>query len=350
MGIAIESIADLVAASLRDLGRGKWTDLTTDYQEFYILPKILEKEKVKFDGGRGPQWNVLTGTAGTAKWVNLYQEDTPAAVDNMQQASAPWAHSTTNYSFDRREPEIASGKMYQIYDIVKSRRAQAFMDLAILCEAAGWGMPATTNNQQPYGLKYYITYNATTGFNGGNPTGFSNCAGIDASAFPRWRNYTAQYANITKDDLVIKARDAIRLTVFKSPLNPMPPDYRRSGERRCIYAGNTVVRGLETLAEFQNDNLGHDLLSQFGEVMLHRIPVEYVPFFDWDTGCAAAAPMVGIDWGTFYPHFLEGEYLNEGKPMPAPFQHTAVTVHTDLTLQFACKNRRNNWFIGTQSW
>ena len=123
MGIQIESIADLVAASLRDLGRGKWTDLTTDYQRFVALPEILEKEKVKFQGGRGPQWNVLMGTAGTAHRVNLYQEDFPHVVDNMVQASAPWAHVTWNYSFDRREPEIASGKDYQIYDIVKSRRA-----------------------------------------------------------------------------------------------------------------------------------------------------------------------------------------------------------------------------------
>lgn len=345
MSLTVEQIADLVQTTLSELGEGKWTDLTGDLQEYVVMPRLLVKDKVKFAGGKGHSWNVMVGTTGNAKRVGLYETDTPAVADQLVQASLGWAHATTNYSFARQEINMNTGKR-QLLELVKTRRADADIDLAKLLEVDFWGGQDVVNNLKPMGVKNWLCYSPTAGFNGAAAAGFTTVAGLNPTTYPRWRNYTDQYAAVTKADLMAKVRQAMTKCLFKSPLAPGDaPSYRRS-DRRGLYTCYSVLAAMELLAEAQNDSLGSDLASKDGAVTIRRVPVEYVPQLDNET---ASKPIVGIDWGVFYPAFLDGEYMVE-TTTPSATQHTVVTTHKDLTYQWICKDRRPNFLIALAGW
>lgn len=333
-----DEIADLVATTLRDLGEFKWTDLATDLQDYVALPKLLKKEKVQFDAGYGIQFNAMVDHSGAAHNTGLYEVDTVNVADVMKSANIPWRHATTNYAYERREVAMNRSPR-KIIDLLKIRRADAMISLAELMEDNFWSAPASSSDElAPYGVPYWIVKNNTEGFNGGTPSGFSDVAGLNTTTYPRWRNWTAQYTVVSKDDLVRKMRKAATFTKFKSPTEV--PSYSR-GNRYGYYANYDVVGRMEELLEAQNDDLGNDVASKDGMVTFRRNPVVWVPKLEEDT----TDPIYGINWGDFYPVFLRGEYMKEQGPMLSPKQHTVHEVHIDLTLNFKSCNRRKHFVI-----
>ena len=343
--LTIEQIDDLVLLTQKELGKMKWTDLTTDLQEYFAMPRILKKHKVKFDGGKLIQFNVMHDYNDTAKNVGLYQEDTVNVGDAFIQGSMPWRHCTTNYAYDRREVKINGSNKYKIIDMVKEKRAQALIALAALMEDNFWGKPADAHDKlKPHGLQYWITYNATEGFKGGNPSGFTDgCAGIDSTAYPRWKNWTAQYAAIDDNDFLQKLRKATRFSNFKPPVEM--PNYQKA-DRYSYLTNWEVLNSLEKLLKVSNDNLGFDFGKYDGKASFLRRPIEWAPYLESDNGWDGPEdPLYGINWGAFEPFFLKGEYMVESKPQRAANQHTVSVVHVDCTLNYICRDRRQNFLL-----
>ena len=116
-----------------------------------------------------------------------------------------------------------------------------------------WQAPPTTSDAtHPYGLAYHIakgTDGDTGGFTGKNPfaqdgSQFSDSAGIDSSlsANSAWRNYFADYDEVSKTDLVRKWRKASIFTNFKPPV-PVA-DYN-TGSNYAYYTNYNVIGRLE---------------------------------------------------------------------------------------------------------
>jgi len=347
-GVAAENIADLIATTQRNLGRFHWEEIATTIQEFVALPNILKKEKVKFDSGTHIQWDVLVDAGGAARHVRLFEEDVLAATDGMKQAVIPWRNTTTNYIFERREVAMNRNPA-RIVDLVQVRRAQGMIKLAEKLEEAFWGRPAdSTDDVTPFGVPYWLvkwpTGTTTPGFTGGNPPGFSSGAGgLSSTTYPTWANWAGQYTQVTKDDCVDKMREAFVKTRFVSPIKYPTMD---RGRARCeLFTNYNVLQQLERIGENQNENLGRDIASMDGMIMFRRCPVRWVPQLDSD----ASDPIYGIDWSTFAPVFLRGEYLNESNPKALDLQHTTIAVHVDMTWNTRCHNRRRNWVLSTLS-
>lgn len=341
MNLSADQIVDLVTTTQNELGRMKWTDIATNLTEYEVLPKMLKQDKVVFDGGKGITRNAMVTDSGAAKHVGLFAVDDVNVGDVMKTFTVPWRHTTTSYAFDRREEAMNSGAQ-AIVDLIKVRRADAMISLAKLLESTFWGKPATSaDTTTPYGLDYWIVYSATTGFNGGNPTGFSDgCGGLDSTTYTRWRNYTAQYTDVTKADLIAKMRTAHRKTDFKSPVDI--PDYRTGkGQSFRIYMNETTIAAMETLGEGQNENLGRDLAAMDGTLTFRKNPLIYIPQLDDDTG----NPVYMVNWNAFFLAFLRGEYLREEKPTKASKQHTVFEVFVDLTWNTVCVDRRRQALI-----
>ena len=334
-------IVDLITITQRDLGRLRWTDLSYDLQEYVALPSILQKEKVTYSSGYGMQWNVMTGTSGATRDVGLYEVDSVNVSDVMTTANIPWRHMTTNYAIERREISMNTGPA-QIVDLVKIRRHDAMVDLAKHLETRFWSKPDTSaDNLKIYGVPYWIVYNATEGFNGGNPSGFtSGAAGIDSAATPNWSNWSAQYAAVSNVDLIRKWRKAATFTKFMAP---QPSPSYGTGARYGYYTNYDVIGPLEEVLESQNDNLGNDIASKDGKLLFRQIPVTWVPFLEDRAG----DPIYGINWGQFKPAFLSGEYLREEGPVKASNQHTVFQTHVDLTMNIMCTDRRSNFVLAT---
>ena len=343
-------IADLVAMSLNDLGRLKFTDLMSDYQNTVVLKRLMRKGKQTFDSGPNVAFNVITSTNGSARFVGLGAQDIVDIPDVMTTGVVPWRHSTWNWAHEQREPIMNSGAS-KIVDIIKTRRISAFGDGIKLLERAFWRAPPATgagSDTEPYGVPYYIVKSntATTtndGFNGSVPSGYTTVAGLNPTTYIRWRNYATQYTAVTKDDLIRKMRRAQTYTDFM-PLVEEVPEYN-SGNDYGIYTNYAVVGTMEELLEAQNDNLGKDIASMDGKTLFRGIPIVFVKELDLDT----TNPVYGINWGEFGAMGLRGWWLKETVVGMVAGQHTVGAVHTDCTFNFLCRNRRRNWVLATDT-
>jgi len=201
-----------------------------------------------------------------------------------------------------------------------------------------WSKPATSaDTKTPYGVAYWITKNATEGFNGGNPTGFTaGKAGIDASTYTRWTNWTGTYAAVTKEDLMRKMRKASRNVSFRSPLSHSTP--AMGGMRNGIYTVEDVIGLFEELCEDQNMNLGNDLASKDGKTLFKGTPVTWVPALDADS----TNPIYMIDWKTMGIGCMSGWENNMTKPYMVPNKHTVRRVDIDVSLNMVCTDVRRN--------
>lgn len=334
MPLSAENIADLVSTTLNDLGRGKWTDIASVYQEYYALPKLLKKQRVNFDSGVRIDLNVMYKYSSAAKHTGLYATDDVNAEDVMAKGFIEWRHSTTNWAYDEREVAMNASPA-KIIDLVKTKRAASMGSLAELMETCLWSKPATSADvTTPYGVPYWIVKNdGTGGFDGGNPAGFSAGAGnLDSTTYTRWKNWAAQYTAATKADLVAKMREAYAKIGFRAPVDFPDASGKDNYELFTNYDG---LAAMENIGEDQNENLGRDVASMDGKIVFRGNPVHYVPYLDGDT----ENPYYFINWGVMQVVFLKGEYLKEIGPIDSD-GHRVKEVHTDLTWNTRCTNRR----------
>jgi len=338
MGLTVEQCDDLIKATLADLGEAKFTPLMSDLQDHVIMGSLMKQNRTDVQGGKSISFNTVMGTSGAAKNTTMWSTDVLSRDDLIVQGNVPWRMTTTNYLLNTVEMQINKGKR-QIVDIVKLARADAMVSLAELMEKNGWTAPAATDDRAAYGIPYWVVKNSSEGFNGGDPSGHTKCGDIDSDVYARWKNYTAQYAAITKEDLIRKMRKAMYKTDFKMPVSV--PDYS-TGSKRGLYTTYNVVSAMEEILESQNDNLGNDVAAKDGLVVFRRTPVSPVPYLDVND---TTDPIYGINWGDFKITFLSGMYMRETGPRDHPSNHNVRAVHVDLMYNFVCRNRRSQFVM-----
>lgn len=339
-------IDDLVTTTLNELGEMKVTDVMSDYQDTIFLKRLVKKNKMTFRAGPEVSFNLITDTNGSARGVGLYYTANVNPTNVMTTGKMPWRHVTWNWAIERREVAMnRSPRM--IVDLVKTRRVAALGDAVKYFERRGWRCPATTNEEDFHGIPYWIVKSATAvttnnGFNGTHPSGYSTVANISATTQPRWANYAAPYTAITKADLVAVLWRAMTWTDFKPLVENGFPTYE-VGNDFGLYTTYAVQTGLKQIAESQNDNLGKDLDSMNGSVMLRRTPITWVRELEDDT----TGVVYGINWSCLHAMGLSGEWLHE-TPVPVhPNQPTVSATHTDCTLNMYCTNRRKQFVVST---
>lgn len=347
MSIPAEGILDLVTTTLKELGRARFTEIATDIQQFHIWRLIRRRQVSMGAPGVGLQWNLMTRTGGGSRHVGLFAEDVVNVEDVMVTASMPWRHTTQNYAFDLREPDLNSGAA-QIVDIVKTRRIAKMLGLAELIEATGWGLPASNDNVTPSGIPLYVVKwpagNPTPGFTGGNPPGYANgAANLSSTTYPRWSNWAGRYQQATKTDLIAKMRTAARKSDFMSPIKV--PTYNSGFSAFELFTNNDLLSELELIGEAQNENLGRDIASMDGQIVFRRNPILYVPYLDADT----SDPIYGINWRHMYFGIAKGWFFRESPQLRAGTQHTVVAVHIDTSWQLKCTDRRRSWVLSKLS-
>lgn len=333
MALQAGAIADMVVATQRDLGELRWTNLTSDLQKYIAMPSVIRKERVGFQSGYEVNFNVQTKTQQNARWTGLNDTDNVNMEDSTTNGQAPWRHIVTSYGLDRRLIKM-NREPRRIFEMIKEKRNGAMIDFADKMEAAFWGKPTDSNDTLlPYGLFYWLVYNATEGFNGGAPAGFTTVANISPTTYPRWKNYSGQYTDVSKTDLIRKIRKAATFCNFMAPVSS--PDY--GGDDQWAYYTNYDVLGpMEEALEAQNDNLGNDIASRDGQVQFRRRPVNWVPYLEGNAG----DPFIGINWSKFRCIFLTGEYMVE-ETVVSPTQHVCVNTFINCSLNFLCYDRRS---------
>ena len=329
---------DLVATTLRDLGKPKFTEIATDLQKHTAMRNLLKKNRVSIQGGYGVQWDVMVNHSGSATNVGLGASDNINIVDTMVQAQADWRNSTANWAVIGQEIDM-NREPARIVNLLQVRRLACMISLTELMEANFWGPPvAASDDVTPWGVNTWIVKNATEGFNGGAPSGYTSI-GLNPTTYPRWRNWTFQYTTVSKDDFVRKLRKAATFTDFMPPVDGIPTF--NTGDSYGFYSNYGLIGPLEEILEEQNESLGTDIASMDGKVVFRRTPINWVPKLESDT----TNPIYGINWGEFKTIILSGWWLKETNVPIYPGQHTISAHFLDCTYQWVTKNRRCH-FVG----
>jgi hypothetical protein len=337
-----DDIADLVALTQRELGKFKWTEIATDTASHVAFNELMRRKRRQITSGYGVEFSVMVKHSGAARRTGLFSTDSLNVQDVFVRASIPWSHWTSGWALDVREV-LMNRDPARILDLAKGRRADAMISLAELVETDFWSKPATSaTDDQVYGVDYWLVYSATSGFNGGTPSGFSDVAGLNTTTYPRWRNYTDQYTSVSRTDAIRKMREASTKCGFVSPLGSNVSSYN-TGNDFGYYVPYSVLSTMEEILESQNSNLGSDLNSMAGRTMFRQNPVVWVPQLDSKTG----SPIYGINWGVFKFVFLAGDMMRETTISAKHGQHNVSETHIDCTVQVECRDRRRNFLLAT---
>ncbi len=342
MPVQANSLADLVAGTLRHLGRMKVQQIAQDLQDYEVFTSWFKKDKVTFDDSYGIQRNLMYRAGDTATHRGLLDEDVVNIRDVIKQLTVDFVQATTSYAIIYQEV-ISNRGPSRIFDLIKTRRAAAMLDLIQILETKAFGdAPALANTLDPFGIKYWIVPSATTGFNGGLPNDHTTVGGINLTTVPNFKNYTARYAAVTKPDLIKKMRDMHYYTGFKSPVDMA--DYTKGrGKDYRVYTSRAVVSTMEEVGEAQNENLGRDIASVDGvDLAFRKNPIRTIAALESD----ATNPVYFVNHGTFYPICHKGDYFRETQK-PAPLQHDVEQVFVDVRYNFVCVDRRRNGVINT---
>lgn len=348
MAYSLEQYADLANVTLRQFDRNEWSDIVTDIQEHFAMPMILKKKRVEFDSGWGYQVTARVGSNSPAKNSLINEPDNPTTADMFLPLTGNFRYTTSYFAINEIEMS-ANRNPSRIVSLLKGKQVDMMTSLADLMEGNFWGKPSdSTDIRTPRGVKYWLVNNNTEGFNGGLPAGFTDVGGISPTTYARWKNWTSQYVKVSKSDGIRKVRKAMTYTRFRPPV-PYPSNSGETyDERRAppentyqLFSNYNFVQPCEELLESQNDDLGPDLASQDGLVMIRRSPLFWVPYLDADT----TNPIIGINWKAWKIYFMEGEYMNETEVKPHPLQHRTLVRYIDCLYDFVCLNRRLNFMI-----
>lgn len=332
--------ADLVATTLRDLGRGKFTEIATNLQRHTAMKRLMRKDRIVLGSGYGVQWDAMVNQTGAAVNVGLAYTEDVNIIDTMTQATADWRNTYTSYGIIGQELSMNEDPS-RIVNLVQTRRVASMISLTELLEANFWGPPvAFADNLTPWGVNTWIVKNATQGFNGGAPSGYTSI-GLNPTTYPNWNCWTDQYSFVSPDDFIRRARKASTFTNFEPPVDGIPTF--NTGTDYGYFCNYGVYGPLEESLMAQNDNLGNDIAKYDGKVHFNRIPVTWIPKLEADT----TNPFFGLNFGWFHTYILKGWWLKETHIPNYPGQHTLSAHFLDSTYQFINKNRRENFVIAT---
>ncbi len=362
MSVKASELADFLASTLSDYPKNTF-NVAWD-NNVYEACRVYQEERYVVDGGTDIKRKVQLSTSGAAKYRRYYDVDNPTVADTMKTITVPWTRLSTDYSWDDLELlQNIKSSVKGYLRLMTEKRVDALHDLANLIEERFWKTPTNSSDElYPYGVPYYINMlNAdvtAAGFSGKtirfqDGTTSTTCAGIDADAEEKWRNYAFTYSAID-NELLKKLRFAFIETSFKAPLFVTDPDEVRKSPKR-FYTDHANVASLQDLADAKDDNhsgkdvLGNIMMDSGGLVFINRYPVVPIKQLNDATDIVTSdttSPIYFVDFEQFIPVVHDGYWMEEKEPMWSRDQHTTFTIYIDGAHNNLCKNRRGVGFVG----
>jgi hypothetical protein len=330
---------DLVAGTLRNMDKPNWENIAQELQIYEVMGKWMKSDRMIIGDGRSIVRFLMTNIPESCRHVGNLEEDVVNIEDVMDEIEVPFVKLTTNWAITRPETEDNTGKSL-IFNVMAPRRAARMLDVASTLETTAWAAPSATDARLPWGVLYYVVKNATQGFTGARPSGFTTVAGIDPTSVTDWCNWSDTYETISYEDLIEAIDLATIRTKFISPVS-VPDNRRALAQRFRLYCNVPSGLALKRLYRSQNQDLGVDLAVEDGLVTVKGHPIVPLPILDADT----SNPFYGLDMNTFYPVVKSGSNFRESEPRYAPTQHDVLVVYVDHRYNYLCVNRKANFVI-----
>jgi hypothetical protein len=335
-------ILDLLSSAYQDFKPKQITSIAANLQEYEAMPRLMKNERETYSGPHGASWKVNTQIHEVYRREALHPKRDYGGKDVMKDANAPWVYANTYSSYERREFKMNMGDK-RIFKLVELGEYNAMLSAAEGIETDFWSCPNDTSDDlKPFGVFYWLTYSATSGFNGGNHPNFTaGKGGINSNVYTNWKNRTEQYSAVTSTDACLKIRNCLSDCKWKSPVNKA--QFRgTSGDRRRIYGASYTVRGFENAAMAQNDRLGGDLGAMDGVTTIRKVPFVEARQLD---SMATSSPIVGINWDDFKFAVPEGGAVFRHDPRFLSDQPNTCVTDIDFQYQIVAFNLRTHFLI-----
>lgn len=309
-GTPLESLVGVLATSINELNRGKFGQFASRYQNYIFASEVFNEEQVVWSGGAQYEFSDLNAFSGNVRQTKPWDQRTPTQQDNLVKGMVPIRFTEMAYGVEEREL-FGNFDQAKVLDLMKTRRVSAESALVEFREAQLTGKPVNSaDTDNVWGLQYWIVPNASTGFNGGLPAGFTDVAGINLDQNPGFKNYTAQYTSVSYPDFFAKARRLMADVAWMDPY-PGADGFKRGDRTPKIYVQESLKEQVEQAARANNDNLGPDVLAYSvpGAVPFMGRPMIPVRSFD----SRVDGPAYFIDWTQFSVVIGQG-WLNRSFP------------------------------------
>jgi hypothetical protein len=348
MALYHDQLDDFVNLTLSRFKKKQWVDYSQQYRHYIFADRVIQAKRMKEKGGKDLTWKMKVRNNGTARHTGLFSVDQTNVRDLTASASQGWTKQTVNWSYDVDEDDFQSDGETIVREI-ELREDGMYRDFFDLMEEALWGAPTspTQDPRVPSGIPFWFQKytSATPSFQGGNPSGFtSGAAGVNATTYPRARNWAGKYVDKTRDDLLEKIIEANEKTKFKAP-RPFAELTTGSSYDYEYFCPYVVKSGLVKLLESRNDNLGTNLTKYADSVLIGGHPLTTVPYLEEND---TSNPFYGICWRYFTYYVKSGRDMVLHPVKEAADQHTVRERHMDHWGNFACLDRRQGGYVLSQ--
>lgn len=308
---AIQTIADIVTATLPTFERGKYDSvgLAQKYPDYEVVKQFVTARKKLQDTSYELQDTLEIGAPSSYEHSYTNHPAQTAAHKLLKTIETPLCKVRTSVTFSEDEKALQGASAEKILDVVQTRMNKWRRDYWEGLEHDFLATP-TSPDQFPdrlRGLPYWVTnktgQTVADGLDmhgGDDPDGFTaGAGGITKAQEPRWPNGTAVFSKVSQDDLFDLIEQYLN-RVRMQALVPHPsivPDM----PSRLLYTQEPIKRAVSRFLTASNDDVGNDS-GAYRDASYFKS----IPFVIWHAMSDPASPVrpeVGtillVDWNAF---------------------------------------------------
>lgn len=353
MGLHPDQLGDFITNTFPIVRKDKWKDISLDLQHFMVTKDFLGEGKMPSEGGAYLQEQIQVRNTGTFEMTGWYGQSKTKIVDLMKTAQVPWCMARVSMAYSIYEDAWQQGPQ-KILSTLKVRKHSMYNDLVTGLEYQYFGTPTgpTQMPRQANGLRFWFQRGSSVqkafGWNGGNPSGFTDTAGLDADTYTAWRNGTFLYDSFAQTDFYNKLAQATIQSHFEPPQSYAELDGGKP--RYKLMTNYTVLEQFHLAQTASNDNLRMDVGKYRNTPLFRGIPIEYAPALEAASSPArdTTNPIYGIDRSQWKMIFRKGMERHLHNPMTDSNQPDVRKVYLDVQWNYMMTNRRSG-FIGYQA-
>ncbi len=354
MALGIEQLDDFVASYLQRYPMGKWQDISLPLQEYMFASRLFDKANKREMSTSQCKWKLKVDNNDNFQVVGLYHRDSSSRVNVLTEGSLKWGMTTTNYHFDIDEETFAQGAS-AIVNYLNLQEQGLMQDWFAGIEDLMFGPGPSSSSVTPFppvSLLWWITStsdsstenNATIGFNGDAPVGWSDVGGVNPVTYAQWMNRTFPYVTVNRADFVEKVINSMDLCTFKPSVSRS--DIKPEGQHRWeLLTTHSRLAESRQLLQIGNDNIRDDLAAHSNSVFIRGVPMTWVPAWTNSNSQNARTDgvILGVDWNTFEWFYNAGRNMRKKKPYQHSDMSNVRVRNMDDAGQIVCYNRRANF-------
>ena len=354
MALGIEQLDDFVASYLQKYPMGKWQDISLPLQKYYFASRLFDAANKHEMSSSKCKWKLKVNNNNNFQVVGLYHRDSSSRVNVLEEGELNWGMTTTNYHYDIDEEVFTKGAD-EIVNYMDLQEQGLMQDFFVGMENLIFGPGPSSSTQSPFppvSLLWWVTStgdsvtenNATEGFTGDAPVGWSDVGGINPADYDQWYNRAFPYTTVDRDDFIEKTINSMDMCTFTPPV--ARSDIKPEGNHRWeLLTTHSRVAICRRLLQLGNDNIQDDLAAHSGSVFIRGVPMTWVPA--WTSSSSENARtdgvILGVDWNTFDYYYASGRSQRKRKPFQHPDMSNVRVRCMDDSLQLVCYNRRANF-------